>query len=281
MMSEKNIEWEKMLNALTTTHTLSIRRICQILKTNRVWVSAYVLPYIMDNRISIPTGKGKNANKNWLKLVQSTLNRPDMYDTTWYSRQEFDDLMARSIYSVTRQTIRVPVELFVKDKEQFKKEYEGISREIQEAQIDASDILSSSTKTSLVMKLIDKQEGLWLKKADERLKDVLEQGRCSEYKRTQVAPVAYEYDNIVAQIDKWIAPHDIKDYGDTDEAIFRRFFREGFIRIELALTDKNDKKCYKVFYIEDNKKIRHTYVPQYVTFNYAVWRDNQEKIFPH
>ena len=51
----------------------------------------------------------------------------------------------------------------------------------------------------------------------------------------------------------WVAPHELKDYGDSDELIYRKFFREGYIRIELHVPDVNGEVGKKIFYIPDNE----------------------------
>lgn len=42
--------------------------------------------------------------------------------------------------------------------------------------------------------------------------------------------------------------HDMKDYGDTDELIYRDLFKCGAIRVELALPGKNGKLSKKIYY---------------------------------
>ena len=64
---------------------------------------------------------------------------------------------------------------------------------------------------------------------------------------------AVPVDNIKIQdiYDIWVAPHELKDYGDSDELIYRKFFREGYIRIELHIPDVNGCVGKKIFYIPD------------------------------
>ena len=66
-------------------------------------------------------------------------------------------------------------------------------------------------------------------------------------------------------IKEWIAPHDEKEYGETDEAIYRRFFKEGHIRVEIKMVDKDGAIGRKVYYIKDPNQIKGSYQSVIVT----------------
>lgn len=51
----------------------------------------------------------------------------------------------------------------------------------------------------------------------------------------------------ITPIIEWRAAHDELEYGDADETIYRRFFRDGCIRLELTFSDK----CKRVYYVND------------------------------
>lgn len=98
-------------------------------------------------------------------------------------------------------------------------------------------------------------------------KEIFKNGLVSVTKRDAVPPVSCN--TYLPPINTWVAPHDIKDYGDTDESIYRRFFRFGYIRIELALPDiKRKEISKKVYYIPDPNVLEHKYVNKYITIRY-------------
>ena len=43
MKHEKNLEWGSILNALETTHNLTIREMCRILKTGRTFLKSLII----------------------------------------------------------------------------------------------------------------------------------------------------------------------------------------------------------------------------------------------
>ena len=93
-------------------------------------------------------------------------------------------------------------------------------------------------------KLIEVEE---LRKNREKIKDahlskagkiILSQGLPDITKRSRTIPVKVELPD--TPISEWRALHDEKEYGDTDEHILRKFFKEGCIRVEIHIPDPKE-----------------------------------------
>lgn len=271
MKHEKNLEWQTILEALQTTHTLSVRMICNLMKASRYWVNDYITYRMEDYKIYLPCGRGNTLNKkNWIAIAAKTLNRPNMTEANWYNRSKFMELIENSISSVTRQTIRIPVEVFVNDKIGFRDRYNECEVALNEIQRQFFEEKSDKLLSKYNAKLFE-QQNLWREMVDEKLTVILSAGECASKGRSKVERTPVDID-VMPYIEKWVSPHDIKGYGDTDEEIFRKFFEEGYYRIELKLTSREEKQCRKVFYLKDENPIKHNYVDQYIPFDYSVWK---------
>lgn len=271
MKHEKNLEWQTTLDALSTTHTLSVRMICNMLKASRSWVNDHVTYRIEEDKIYLPCGRGNTLNKkNWIIIAAKTLNRPSMTEANWFNRSKFMELIGKSISSVSRQTIKVPVEVFVKDKDELRSKY----NEYEKAMSDVQQRFFEEKSDKLLTKYNEylfKQQSLWREMVDEDLAEILGEGDCTSKGRSKVERTPVEKD-VLPYIEEWVSPHDIKGYGDTDEEIFRNFFAEGYYRIELELISKKGKPCRKVFYLKDDNMMKHAYVDQYIAFDYSIWK---------
>ena len=68
----------------------------------------------------------------------------------------------------------------------------------------------------------------------------------------------------IPDISTWIAPHNIKDYGQTDELIYRNFCKNGYARIELSVAT-NGKIGQKIYYVPDPQALKHISLDNYIT----------------
>lgn len=269
MKHDKNLEWRSILHALETTHDLTIRGMCKLLKTGRTWVKRNIVPQISENMIYLPCHRGKEGKGvNWAKVAAWQLGRDDIVESKWFCRQDFYDLIKRSVVSVTKQTIRLPVEFFVQDRAAFKARYYAFSDKITEVMQDKS--ISDLKRVLALNNLYQKQADLWLSEMTEEMAQIVEEGECAKTPRSKIEAMPCTYD-VVPEMENWIAPHDIMEYGDCDEQIYRKFFAYGYIRIEIQIKGEEDKICKKVFYLNEPNPYRHEYVNEYMVFSYAAW----------
>lgn len=274
---ENNQEWKATINALKTTHTLNTKDICKILRASRSWVNTYVLPYLRDDRILLPTGLGAGSGNstNWVQVAAKDLGRKDFTEIVWYNRQKFDELVARSVGSVTRQTIRLPAELFISDKTGFRQAYDAFV-EKEKSLLKELDC-DENKKFNELLHVNSKQEKLWHSWVDENLAGILSEGQCSFNRKTSIPVVDLSLD-AAAHRDRWIALSDVMDFGDTEVQKLREFFKKGCLHIEMDFHSVEGKKCRKVFYMPDLQPIKHRYVDQYLTFSYSVWLEYRNVI---
>ena len=125
-----------------------------------------------------------------------------------------------------------------------------------------------------VEKLWEEINTLYLKYAkDDYVKDIIHPAIVQHTKRTDAEFIDVEIPNV--PIEEWKAVHDLMDYGDIEETIYRSLFKEGCIRIEIKLPDKNGeiKETGKVYYISDpapvNAIILNETIIKHILRNYS------------
>ena len=270
-MADK-MNWEEVLNALQTTHTLTIRKICQCLKVNRWWVSKYICPFLEENKIYLPNGIANKQLANWVEKAAIALNKKDLTESCWFKNEDFINLLRASVVGVTRQTIQIPAELFVEDSSEFKRQYDDFTNQIAGiSQFDRYD----ENRVNELNKLTNKRKALWQTLMSEEKKLIYNEGISIYTKRTAAERVSVKPDfDVVDKLNKWVSPQDIKEYGDSDEQIYRTFFNEGYYRIDLQIKDSEDGK--RVYYLEDTDLVPCKYVNQYIPYQYDKWTKNKD-----
>lgn len=274
MNDSSKMNWEEVLNALQTTHTLTIRKICQYLKVNRWWVSKYICPALEENKIYLPNGMANRQLANWVEKASIALNRSDLTESCWFKTEDFFDLLRKSVVAVTRQTIQIPAELFVDDKDEFKRQYEEFTEQINSiSQFDRYD----EKRVNELNKLINKRKALWLSLLSDEKKLIYNEGISLYTKRSAVERVKVKPDfDVVDKLSKWVSPADIKDYGDSDEQIYRTFFNEGYFRIDLQINNSDDGK--RVYYLADTDTIPFRCINQYIPYQYDKWKKYKSQL---
>lgn len=235
-----------------------------MLKVNRPWLNRYILPALDTIYLSgyIPSASGIKRS-NWLKIASIQLNDKPLHDSMWISEESFLSFIEKSIISITRQTRRIPVELLVKDIPAFVAAYnkyqESVSyykNEIKEGNLAAFNKLQ---------KEIAEQKRCYLEFLSPKGRTLMENGSTNIVRRSDTIPIDTTLPPIDKVIAKWQAPHNEKSYGDTDESIYRRFFKEGYTRIELEFEDMDGKKTRKVFFLPDPEPITAKHIDEYIT----------------
>ncbi|SES90960.1 hypothetical protein SAMN02910413_1211 [Pseudobutyrivibrio sp. C4] len=263
-VDEKN--WEETINCLKTTHTISIRQICKELKASRTWVNKFIMPNIDSIYLNSNIRGGKSSSKggaNWVLLASIALGEDYLTDSIWCNEQEYRDLITSNIISCTKQTKKIPCELLVEEPLLYKRMYEELTEELEAMKLTiASDrSVANYIKMSQLMK---KRGNLHVDMLNELGLEIMEAENISVTERGVVPKLDYKVKDY-PPINKWVAPHDIKDYGDTEESIYRKFFSEGDIRVEIALKDYTGKDISKkIYYMADDKPLKAKYVEEYV-----------------
>lgn len=242
LVNYKNVDpdkrWDACLHDLDLIYTTSIRDACKTLKTHRNWVQKYVRPHV--HYIYLSNGAGKSAN--YVRAAASCLHK-EIRDSVWLHTQEFEDLIRKGISSCTRQTINIPMEWLIEADKllEFQKKYRELYQKMQ--------------KEPLISFLIaEEMKQLVIKNAHPVGKTVYKNAP-SIYKRSAVSPVKCKVP--IFSLTELQAVHDIKDYGDADEDIYRMLFQGGCYRLVLTLPDETGSTSEKIFYISPKDKLQH------------------------
>lgn len=260
-MKPKNEDsWEELLEKLRTDYKLSIRDICEILKASRSWVNKYIRPHCDSVYINSNIRGEKRTGISWQRIasIQLGLEEP-LTESIYLNYNDFFNLMYDSIYSITKQTKLVPAILLVDNKAEYKKEYAKINDEIIELNIQLDAKLKEDKHKAIdiacqIADLETKRDRLHLEfmSAAKRLIVVTGQASIVERSKAEAMDFSEYYKKHSCDISEFMAPHDVKSYGDTDEQVYRTFFKRGCVRFELHFTDKLTGEIgKKVFYVPD------------------------------
>ena len=232
-------QWEDCVNALDEEYTLTLKDMCKILKCSRAWATRYLKPHL--HYIYVGNGAGKSAN--YLLKAKAMLGRSDMNETTWYSKKEFEELIKNNLGQCTRQTILVPIEKLIDvDKLAFfLKTFTPLDAIIEE--------FKKNENIEWLNHTINEHDQIIEQNIDARFKDAYKD-LPSCYKRTLSPVIPIQKDFKEFDLHNLIAVHDIKEYGDCDETIYRKIFLKGCVRTVLRLPDQNGEISEKVYYVD-------------------------------
>lgn len=230
--------WNELVTALDTEYTISIKQVCRIMKSSRNWVNRYITPNVHHIYIHGKSGNGPN----FVRIAAKQLDK-DMTESVWFNKRDFERYILSSVKNITKQTKTLKKTILMKPRSI--PEYEKRVQEIKE-QISVSKspvhIISLARELRECFKdyLKPEFENLEFLDKAKRIKD--------------------RYPYVINELDmnKWIAVHDIKDYGDTDEEIYRMLYSEGYIRIEMEMIDCDGCVGNKIFYYPDEEYLGGT-----------------------
>lgn len=259
------LEWSDIVHALKNTHTISTKGICESLKTSRTWVNRYILPHVNSIYISNGIISGEKVSVQWTKIAEREIGR-ELVETTWFDTEEYLNLLSQHI-TVSRQTRKIPMEMLFKNPEEYimkrkllEKEYEEEKRKKNKDKAKLQGILYEAKKL---------EEECMSKSG----KKVFTEGKTFITKRSdaEFMEIRVPEDFVRQTLSSWTTPHSEKDYGDTDEKVHRKFFREGYLKIVLEMPDADGVLGKKVFYVKDPEEIE-VRTEQYITVKESVYR---------
>lgn len=258
--------WGDLILALETDYTVSFKQVCRILKTSRSWVTKYIRPFVRTAYISSGIRADGSKGVNWLLIASKHLDR-QITESVWFHKEDLENFIGNSIVSVTKQTKRIPLTFFVPDSEceSYVSNRQRIKEEIKSTK-DTKEIeqlykeLEKTEKAQI--------EGFLIHDLDKY--HLFKSRRAKQTDRTKTPAVNVPLpDNYV---DNWKAVHDLKDYGDADETIYRSLFSSGSIRIELQFKDEKGNLGKKIFYVDDPDPIESRYGDdEYILVSEAAW----------
>lgn len=265
------MKWDDVLDALRTTHTIGTKRICESLKVSRTWVNKYISPHVHSIYISNGIVAEKTVSVRWTKIAEKEIGR-ELKETTWYHEQEFLDLLSQHI-TISKQMKKIPIEILYKDPDGYKSKRELLLNEYK---------IENRKKDSDKKKLKQLQLEL-IKLAEESFNDggkkLLADGLVEITKRKEAEPVSVEVPEgfVRETLEYWTTPHSEKNYGDSDEKVHRKFFREGYLKMVLELPDADGVVGKKVFYMRDLEELE-VKTEKYITVKESAYRKLKDEL---
>ena len=259
--------WPEAIKALSTTHTISVQDNSM---NSCLYCSMYILPHI--DKLYLPDGKraGKDVNTNWKEVAALQLGK-DMQDSTWCSKEDFDNIIMGSIVSVTKQTKLIPAELLVQDKKAFAAEYEQYTQRIADlAKEINADPLTPMEKYAELADLKKQQAVCYRRQLSNEGRQIMRSNLPSAGNPDATKSIPVRLPSV--PIEKWIFPEELKDFAEVEETGHKYFFKNGYIRIVLSFIDTNGNWVRKSFYVADPETMYHKLVEEYVLISEEVWQ---------
>ena len=243
--------FSSLINAATTQYTLSFRDACKALKCSRSWAQKYIRPHVPT--IYLSNGKGTHK-ANYARLVSLSVNKiigEEGYsnESVYLDAQAFNTFIFDSIVSCQKRSKRAYKTTFIKP--------DCIEIYYRELLSLYSQFFHSRMTKKVAEKLWEKIDTLYLRYAkNEQVEKIIHPAIVHPTKRTEAEFIDVSIPE--TPIVEWMAVHDLMDYGDIEETIYRSLFQEGCLRIEIKLPDKNGeiKENGKVYYISDPNPIK-------------------------
>lgn len=240
-----------LIDAAATQYTLSFKDACKALKCSRTWAQTYIRPHVPN--IYIQNGKG-TGKANYARLVSLAVNKQNgasgySNESVYLDETAFNQFIFDSITTCQKRSKKVYKTAFIKP--------EYIITYYQELLCLYCKLFDAKLKKAEVEKLWEEIDILYLKYAkNDYVKEIIHKSIVYQTKRTDA-----EFVNVAVPdvpIMEWKAVHDLMDYGDVEETIYRDLFKEGCIRIEIKLPDKHGeiKEIGKIYYISDPNPVK-------------------------
>ena len=250
----REMRWQACLEALKTEYTLSTKDICRMLKCSRSWMTRYIKPHVHYIFIS-NLFSSKDLIDFWGKAYrQGYMDRSDK-SNAWYSKNELMALLKSSVKSCTRQTICLPMEELIDPSciDGYKRERKTLIEKYLDYDISRQEM------DEILINHYGSERGRFLWKTRPR-----------RDKRTECPRVDVCDEFQDAFFEELATISSLKNYGDSDEEMYRDLFLSGATRIELAIPDKDGCFSEKVYYYRPEID---PYSESFVTVRYDHYRN--------
>lgn len=243
--------FNELIEAAKYQYTLSLKEACMMLKCSRSWAQKYIRPHVK----SIYLSNGMNPDKpgvDYARIVSEKIHRDQgesgySKESIYLDTEEFYSHIKDHIKCCQKRSKRVYKSFFVEPSK-----LEAYYIELLDLYVKFAD----ERNTTEMIKLRAKIDTLFLDHAsNDYVRKIIYPAIVHSNKRTEAefadVPLPDE------AIANWKAVHDMLDYGDTEEPIYRGLFADGYIRIELCLPDADGviASSGKVYYINDPEEI--------------------------
>lgn len=237
--------FDALCDALQTRYTLGFRDACKMLKVSRSWMNNYIRPSVPV--IYLSNGFGNSGlSYHWLAFKMIGIEPPPK-DQVFFDKSAFESYIFSHIVSCQKRSKRISKSMLMSDDQKKSYVIDFEKKFIAEKQAEKA-FLSGQISASELNETFEERVACWKAHVPESALKELQ--FVKQTKRTEALFVDVPFQK--TSITKWMAIHDILDYGDAPETIYRDFFERGMIRVELSFDNpKNETKAKKVYYIND------------------------------
>lgn len=232
--------FKDLVEAADTKYTLSFKAACKQLKCSRQWALDYIRPYVPSIYLSNgKSGSGPNYAALVSKILAETHGTGQIScESLWFDEEFFRSYLVSHIVSCTKRAKQMYITALLPE-EQLSRYFVNLMNFIEE---------SAKTKRKITRNQLQKY---FLKYVPEKTRQILQEALVYKHQRSKAPYIDVPFPD--TPINEWQAVHDLLDYGDDNESIYRFLFQNGYIRIELRLPDKNGviRDTGKIYYIQD------------------------------
>lgn len=250
---------EEIEYLLTYSHKTRIKEICKMLKCSRPFVNDNIIRYFCDPKDYVFVCDNH--------LINPTLANEATLNGKWYNTQKIEQFIRDAIVEVSVQTITVDASYFIENQDLAIEWAEKYDQLMDEYHNDDS-FENKGEKALYYDKLFDNLNDQYFN-LDEH-EDMI-----AKYNHRGDAPsVDITNDELINNINLYnlVSVPSLKDYGDVDEDVYRRLFKESYYKVTFQFTNfKTGEIGKKVLYTKlkenDTNKIRYPILLKYKYFN--------------
>lgn len=227
---------EEIEYLLTYTHKTRIKEICKMLKCSRPFVNDNIIRYFDNPEDYVFVYDNPLINPNLANEV--TLNGK------WYDTKKIEQFIRDAIVEVSVQTITVDASYFIENKElanEWAEKYDQLMN-------DYHNDTSFEDRVDKILHYDQLFENLNLQYFDlDQCEDLI-----AKYnKRGEALAIDITSDKLINSIDLYnlVSVPSLKDYGDVDEEVYRKLFKESYYKVTFQFTNfKTGEIGKKVLY---------------------------------
>ena len=250
---------EEIEYMLTYSHKTRIKEICKMLKCSRPFVNDNIIRYFCDPEDYVFVCDNH--------LINPTLANEATLNGKWYNTQKIEQFIRDAIVEVSVQTITVDASYFIENQDLAIEWAEKYDQLMDEYHNDDS-FENKGEKALYYDKHFDNLNDQYFN-LDEH-EDMI-----AKYNHRGDAPsVDITNDELINNINLYnlVSVPSLKDYGDVDEDVYRRLFKESYYKVTFQFTNfKTGEIGKKVLYTKlkenDTNKIRYPILLKYKYFN--------------
>lgn len=257
---------EEIEYLLTYSHKTRIKEICKMLKCSRPFVNDNIIRYFDKPEDYV------FVCDNY--LVNPTLANDATLNGKWYNTKKIEQFIRDAIVEVSVQTITVDASYFIESQDLAIKWAEKYDQLMVRYRYDISSNSKNKNKNKGIIALHYDQLFDNLNNQYFNL-DEYEDMIAKYNKRGDAPSVDITSDELISNIDLYnlVSVPSLKDYGDVDEEVYRRLFRESYYKVVLRFTNfETGEVAKKVLYTkieknQDTNKMRYPVLLKYQYFD--------------